>query len=345
MKLPNLLTLVVCLSLIAAAGCRSRTSESETGPSNMTVTAYVSEDQVFSEPILRDFERDTGIRVRAVYDTEEAKSTGVMNRLMAEKGNPQADVYWANEPIRAEVLKQQGISTPYRSPNAEGIPAHFRDPEEHWTGFSARARVIVVHNSIVDGKPGSFRDYTNPMYRGKAVIANPLFGTTTAYVAALFTLLSEEKAREFMDGLKKNNIKVSSSNGESTDLVGSGEFKFSLVDSDDAFSRMKQGKPISIVYPDQRASDIGCMIIPNAVILIKGGPNAAAGKRLIDYLLSKETERKLAFSDAAQIPLHTGVETPPQVPRIESLKTMQLNYATVARKMQEIQPYLKSWGQ
>ena len=70
-----------------------------------TVIVYVSEDRVFSEPILKDFERETGVKVNAIFDTEEAKSTGVMNRLLAEKNNPQADVYWANEPIRAEVLK------------------------------------------------------------------------------------------------------------------------------------------------------------------------------------------------------------------------------------------------
>ena len=105
---------------------------------------YVSEDQVFSEPILRDFEAETGIRVRAVYDTEETKSTGVMNRLIAEKGNPQADVYWANEPIRAIVLKQRGISDKYFSPGAKGIPANFKDPQGYWTGFSARARVFIV---------------------------------------------------------------------------------------------------------------------------------------------------------------------------------------------------------
>ncbi len=33
------------------------------------VVVYVSEEQVFSEPILRDFEAETGIRVKAVYDT------------------------------------------------------------------------------------------------------------------------------------------------------------------------------------------------------------------------------------------------------------------------------------
>jgi iron(III) transport system substrate-binding protein len=44
------------------------------------VVVYVSEDQVFSEPILKDFEKETGIIVKPVFDTEEAKSTGAMNR-------------------------------------------------------------------------------------------------------------------------------------------------------------------------------------------------------------------------------------------------------------------------
>src|SRR5260221_11861274 len=86
------------------------------------VVVYVSHDQIFSEPILKDFERETGIKVRAVYDTEETKSAGAMNRLIAEKTNPQADVYWANEPILAEVLRLQGVSSPYFSPSAQGIP-------------------------------------------------------------------------------------------------------------------------------------------------------------------------------------------------------------------------------
>src|SRR6185369_13741198 len=98
-------------------------------PTAQVVVVYVSHDQVFSEPILRDFERDTGIKVRAIYDTEETRSAGAMNRLIAEKNNPQADVYWANEPVRAEVLRQQGIAAAYRSPSAEGIPAYFKDTQ------------------------------------------------------------------------------------------------------------------------------------------------------------------------------------------------------------------------
>ena len=307
-----------------------------------SVVAYVSEDQVFSDPILRDFERETGIRVYAVFDTEETKSTGVMNRLLAERNNPQADVFWANEPIRAERLKQEGLLTPYVSSSSEGIPAAFKDAEGYWTGFSARSRPLVVYRNVTE-QPASILDYTDPRYRGRTVIANPLFGTTTVAVAVLFLLWGDEPAVAFLERMKENDVRIASSNGESADLVASGEFMFSWVDSDDVFSRISQGKPVEIVHPDQGTDGIGTLILPNAVMLIRGSPNPDNGKQLIDYLLSKETERKLASSDAAQIPLHGGVEAPPHVPRIENLRAIEINYAEVAQKMTEIQPYLKQW--
>jgi iron(III) transport system substrate-binding protein len=315
-----------------------------TSSAGKLVVVYVSHDQVFSEPILEDFEKETGITVRAVYDTEETKSAGAMNRLIAEKGNPQADVYWANEPVRAEVLRQQGISAPYISPNAEGIPATFRDAGGHWTGFAARARVLVVHRDT-DPKPASLLSYADPRWRGKAVIANPLFGTTTAQVAALFSVWGDERARAYLQSLSENAVKLSASNGDSADLVARGEFAFSLVDSDDAVSRMKQGQPVELVYPDQGPDEIGCLLVPNAAVLIAGAPHPQEARKLIDYLLSKETERKLALTDAAQIPLHPGVAPPPQLKAIDTLKFMTVNYAEIAAKLQAIQPFLKSWTQ
>jgi iron(III) transport system substrate-binding protein len=308
-----------------------------------TVVVYVSEDQVFSEPILRDFERDTGIRVKPVFDTEEAKSTGVMNRLLAEKNNPRADVYWANEPIRAEVLKQENVAAAYQSPSAEGIPANFKDPQGYWTGFSARARVLIVNQSVAS-KPKSITAYSDPAFTDKTVIANPLFGTTTTEIAALFVLWGDEKANTFLAEMKRNNVKIATSNGESADFVAAGQADFSLVDSDDAANRIKQGKPVEMVYPDQGDNDAGCFIVPNTVVLIKNGPHPEAAKKLIDYLLSAETERKLAASDAAQIPLHQGVETPPIVRKIEPIKTMKTDYGAVAQKMREIEPLLKQWA-
>jgi len=314
-----------------------------TGSGAGSVVVYVSHDQVFSEPILKDFERETGIKVRAVYDTEETKSTGTMNRLIAEKNNPQADVYWANEPVRAEVLRQRNIAAPYRPPNAEGVPVTFRGPQDYWTGFAARARVLIVRKDE-NPKPASVFAYSDPRWRDKAVIANPLFGTTTDQIAALFVLLGDERARNFLQSMRQNGVKVAPSNGDSADLVARGQFAFSLVDSDDAVSRMNQGEGVSMVYPDQGADEIGCLIVPNAAVLIAGSPHPEAGKKLIDYLLSPETERKLALSDAAQIPLHSNVAAPSKLKPLASIKVMNVDYAAVAAKLQEIHPLLKSWA-
>src|SRR6266446_4001927 len=114
-------------------GCRGA------APDTREVTAYVSADRPFSEPILLDYQRRSGVRVNVVYDTEETKSTGLANRLLAEKGRPQADVFWSNEPVRTLVLKSRGVLAPYNSPSAVGIPDVFKDPEGYWTGFSARS--------------------------------------------------------------------------------------------------------------------------------------------------------------------------------------------------------------
>ncbi len=330
--------LVVALAAAILAGVWTMTRHP-----NREVVVYVSEDQVFSEPILRDFERDTGITVQAVYDTEETKSAGVVNRLISEKARAQADVYWANEPIRADLLRQQGVSAAYRSPQAAGIPDRYRDPNGYWTGFSARARMMIVNTgSQVD--PTSVLDYTDSRFRGRLAIANPLFGTTTAHIAALFLVWGDEKAKDFLDAMRRNGVRVAASNGDSADQVAAGTALFALVDSDDVYSRRKQGRPIAGVYPDQGEHKLGCFIVPNAVVLIQGGPHPQEAKALIDYLLSPATERKLAYSDAAQMPLHPGVETPPGMPALETLKVMQVDYSAVAAKMQGIQPLLAQWA-
>ena len=176
------------------------------------------------------------------------------------------------------------------------------------------------------------------------MIANPLFGTTTDQIAALFALWGDVRGRTFMQDLHDNGVKVSPSNGDSADLVARGEFAFSLVDSDDVINRMKQHQPVDLVYPDQGADGIGCFIVPNAAVLIAGAPHPDTGKKLIDYLLSKDTERKLAVSDAAQIPLHPGVAPPPQLKPIESIKVMDVDYAEVAARLQAIQSLLKGVG-
>jgi iron(III) transport system substrate-binding protein len=113
------------------------------------VVVYTSVDDVFARPIAERFAKETGIMVRLVPDTEETKSTGLLNRLIMEKERPRADVFWSGDPVRAAILKAKGVSMPYRSSHADGLPQQFSDPEGHWTGFSARARVLIYNRNVV----------------------------------------------------------------------------------------------------------------------------------------------------------------------------------------------------
>ena len=73
------------------------------------VTVYAAQDQVYAEPILREFEKETGIKVKAVYDSEAVKTVGLANRLLAERSHPQCDVFWGNEEMRTRQLAAQGV--------------------------------------------------------------------------------------------------------------------------------------------------------------------------------------------------------------------------------------------
>ncbi|MBI4602484.1 MAG: extracellular solute-binding protein, partial [Planctomycetes bacterium] len=309
------------------------------------VVVYTSVDDVFARPIAESFTRETGVEVLLVPDTEEAKSTGLLLRLIAEKERPQADVFWSGDPVRAAVLKAKGISAPYRSPRAEGLPAELSDPGGHWTGFSARARVILYNVDLVPAgsEPRGIMDLLDPRFRGKACIANPLFGTTSMHAAALFAVLGEEKARAFFEGFRSNGGRMLSSNGEVRRRVAAGELAVGITDTDDAHVALLEKKPVGVVFPDSEG--MGTLIVPSCAVLVARGPHPEEGKAFIDYLLRPETEEALARSEAAQMPLRPQVPVPEGVTPVSRLKPMEVDYAKLAALLEDLQRgWLKEWA-
>jgi iron(III) transport system substrate-binding protein len=324
----------ICLAAIAGAivvpGCRG------TDRSAREVTAYDSADRPFSEPILQEYQRQSGVRINVVYDTEETKSTGLANRLLAEKGRPQADVFWSNEPVRTLVLKSRGVLAPYESPAANGIAATFKDREGYWTGFSARLRVIVYNTNKVkaDDAPRSVVDLADPRWKGQVASADPRFGSTSFHVAALYAAVGDDRADDYFRRLKANDVKIVDGNSVVRDMVARGDVSVGLTDTDDVNVAIEAKQPVAMVLPDR--DGIGVPVMPNMVSLVAGAPHADEGKRLIDYLLSTEVERKLAESEAVQIPLHADVPGPKNIPPISSFKAMTLDYAKAATRVEDV---------
>lgn len=298
------------------------------------VVIYTSVDQIFSEPILKAYETETGVRVKAVYDVEAAKTTGLVNRLIAENPRPKCDVFWNSEVGRTILLKETGVLAPYQSQEAEGIPKIFKDEDGYWTGFGARSRVLVYNKELIKEKelPNSIFDLTNEKWRGKVALAYPLFGTTATHIAALYVNLGKEKTESYLKALKANDVLIVDGNSVVRDLVVEGRVPIGFTDTDDVNVAIQAGKPVEMIYPDKEG--IGTLLIPNTVALIKNGPNPEAGKALIDYLLSKKVGSKLAFCESAQMPLRDGVKKPPHVPEFSDVKAMDVDYQKVAANME-----------
>jgi len=322
---------VLAVLVMPPAACGNRGGE---------VVVYTSRDQLYAEPVLKAFEQESGIRVRAVYDTGATKTVGLTNRLLAEKDHPQADVFWNSEVARTIILKRAGVLAPYTSPQAKDIPQRYKDPEGYWTGFGARARVIIYNTKLVSPEeaPRSLFELTQPRWRGRVALGTPVLGTMATHHTALFLRLGDEQARAFFEALAGNDVRIVVGNTAVRDAVSSGEVPVGIIDTSDAQEAIADGAPVAIVYPDQ--DSIGTLVIPNSVALIAGAPHPENGRRFIDYLLRPETEKALAWSRSAQMPLHPGVEVPSHVRRADQITTFDVDFEAVADHMDRVSAYL-----
>ncbi|MSR74801.1 MAG: extracellular solute-binding protein [Planctomycetes bacterium] len=293
------------------------------------VVVYVSLDEEHARVILEEFERTSGIKVLPLFDTEDNKTVGMVGRIIAEKASPVADVYWNNECAQTVRLKGLGLLQPYVSPNAQGIPAYYKDPDGTWTGFAARARVLVWNKTMISEAelPKRFLDFADPKFRGKIAMAKPLTGTTLTNAGILYARYGAAPTEELFKSFIANGVRFERGNGQVARLVSEGVVACGLTDTDDVSVKQREGHPVGMSFLDQ--ADEGAIVIPNSVMILKGAPHLAEATALVDALLSPATESKLAKGASAQIPLHPGVEGPAGVPM--GFRTMTVDFAAAAK--------------
>jgi len=104
---------------------------------------------------------------------------------------------------------------------------------------------------------------------------------------------------------------------------------------------LQQGKPVTVVFPDQGDDQMGSLVIPNTVALIKNCPHPEAGKKLIDFLLRREVEAMLAESGSVQMPVRADVPVHDGNPSLAGIKAMQVDWNVVETKLTEVSHFLE----
>lgn len=315
------------------------------GDAGPRVVVYSALDSAFSEPILEDFERESGIDVQTRFDAESTKTLGLTQAIISESkaGNPRCDVFWNNEILNTLRLQRRGILDVYAAQSHRPFPTRFRSASGHWHGFAARARVLIVNTKIVpsDRRPDSILGLADPTWKGRIGIAKPLFGTTATHAACLFEYWGDENAMAFFNSLKANNVSIESGNKQVAMRVGSGKLAFGLTDTDDAIAELEKGMPVQIVYPDAGDDQIGTLFIPNTLAIIKGSSRAADARRLVEYLLSPAVEKRLAEGPSAQIPLNPNVRAKVRVKTPADVKVMKVDFEKAVEKWETTAKFLR----
>jgi iron(III) transport system substrate-binding protein len=239
-----------------------------------TVVVYTSQDEVFAEPILREFENQTGIQVRPVYDSEAVKTVGLVNRLLTERDNPQCDVFWNNEEFRTRQLAARGI---FRETNG-------------WTHLGYRTRRIVINTNLLSAAsaPRTFSDATNTLWRGKGALAYPLFGTTSTHFLALRQLWGDEGWQKWCRALAANHPFLVDGNSVVVKQVARGEAWFGFTDSDDIAGAQREGFPVMALPVTEET-----LFMPNTAGVIRNCPHPAAAQRLFEFLSEPNVSQKL----------------------------------------------------
>ena len=297
------LVLVVAVIVAALATFKSRATRETL--SSTEVIAYCAQDQVYAEPLFRDFQKQTGIRVRAVYDNEAVKTVGLANRLLAERNHPQADVFWGNEEMRTRQLAAQGV---FRETNG-------------WASFGYRSRRIVINTNRLspDAAPRSLLELTNVNWRGKVAVAYPQFGTTATHLHALRQLWGDTAWQVWCRALAANKPFLVDGNSVVVKFVGQGEAWLGLTDSDDIADGQREGLPIAALPMTAET-----LLIPNTVAVTRGAPHPQAAERLFQYLQSREVVERLVAAKALEGAVVSEVPFP----------TLSVNWATLLRDLE-----------
>ncbi|MBI4641153.1 MAG: extracellular solute-binding protein, partial [Candidatus Tectomicrobia bacterium] len=145
-----------------------------------------------------------------------------------------------------------------------------------------------------------------PKWKGKVAMASTQERSVLLWLASIVALKGDNFARDYFKGLAAN-VKVLSGHTEVRQAVGRGEFQIGLVNHYYYLQEKKEGSPVGIYYPDQGPDDIGVLVFPSAIAIVKGTKHPKAAQAFTDFMLSEKMRSELA-QEIGEIPLTVAAQ-------------------------------------
>ena len=268
---------------------------------SLTVLCTPQED--WCQVMVQHFEEETGVDTNYV----RLSSGEALARLQAGAEAPEFSVWWGGPADGFVAANADGLLETYSSPNAEAIPAEYKDADGVWTGVYVGALGFCSNQAVLDelgvDVPDSWDDLTDPKLAGQVAIAHPASSGTayTALYTQVMRLGSEDAAIEFAKEVHPNILQYTSSGAAPAEMAGRGEVAVSVVFSHDCVRNIEAGfSDLVVSFPEEGTGyEIG------GTALIANAPEPNAAKAWIDWALEASTQ-EIGPNEAASFQLPTN---------------------------------------
>jgi len=236
--------------------------------------------ELMLEATIPAFTEKTGIKVTYVTP---GGSGAVINKIIAEKDSPSADIAIASLPSMLGGKKDDALEK-YVSPEAAHIPSVFKDSDGYYTGWYAFHTVLAYNPNLVTTPPEKFTDLLNPEYKGKLAYPDPTTsGNGLRFLAALIKTMGEDEAFEFLADLEPSIARH--------DSLPLGEF----IDKGELWIQVSDDSIITSEVMEEHLTDQFMAVTEEgtiagfvAIAITKDAPHLEEAKQLIDFMLSEE---------------------------------------------------------
>jgi len=303
-----LATLAVLATALAATGCG--------GGSDGPLTIYSGREEELVAPLFEMFTEETGIEVEVRYgDSAELAAT-----IAEEGGNSPADLFWAQDPGSLGSVESQLVELPQEI--LDRVDTRFRDTEGRWVGTSGRSRVIVYNTDALseDEVPDSVFDLTDPKWKGRIGIA-PTNASFQAFVTAMRLAEGDEKTRQWLLDLKKNDPKEYEKNTPIVEAAAAGEIDVGLVNHYYLYLVKEEQPDAPIANHFLAPGDAGALVSIAGAAVLASSDQEDDAERFVEFLLSDEAQRfYVDEAEEAEYPLVEGIEPKEGLPPLEELE-------------------------
>lgn len=307
---------VVALSLIVLSGCAADTSKATNqasaatqastgaGAAAQSLTIYTGRDKDEVASVVSQFQAKFP-QYKGKVQTIIAGAQDNLDRMRAEKSNPQAGFLWGGTQQQLVQAASEGLLTSYVAKYADKIPAASKDPGNQWFAEMQLPEVILYNNKLLSAAaaPKDWSDLIKPEWKDKIVIrdVSPSGTMRTIYSAMVYQSFVKDNKPDagyaFLKALDANTVAYAATPTDMYTQLDQGTGVVSVWDLQDVLiGQLKNNHPWGFVMPTS-----GAPVLLDGVAVVKNKAQDQAAKDFMDFLMEPTMQAKLA-KDYYQVP-------------------------------------------